>query len=628
MSSRRRKNLMRIIVTAGAFLAVLLTEHFWPFRGVLDPVRAKFVFTALYSILYIYVGHDVLVKAVRNAISGQVFSENLLMSIATVCAVILGAEHEAVTVMLFYQIGEWFQGHAVSRSRDSVKRLVDLRRDVARVIRDGSEIVVSPREVAVGEVIAVFPGERIPLDGRVILGDSALDCSALTGEAIPSEVGIGALVYSGTVNLTSTIKIEVTKVHAESTAMKILELITSVSSKKSVAENFISRFSRFYTPAVVCLAVLLFIIGGAVSGDFSVWGYRALSFLVVSCPCALVVSVPLAFFAGIGGASSCGILVKGSGYLERLANVSVFVFDKTGTITEGIFEVIEVCPEERREEILALASAAERESSHPLARSIVRAYGREVDCGYTLLNLGGMGVKASGEGGTLIVGNNKLMQEQGIDVEEERDDSNVVHVARNGEYLGYIVLIDKIKAEARDVVGELKRAGARTVMLSGDRVSRAREVADMIGIDEVRASLLPDGKVAELEKIMSSEKGGAVCFIGDGINDAPSIMRSDVGISMGAMGSDASIEASDVVIMRDDLKKLPLAVKIAKRTMTIVRENVVFSLGIKALALVLSALGITSLWISVFADVGVAFLAVLNAGRARLISEEKAKICR
>ena len=525
---------------------------------------------------------------------------------------------EACAVLLFYQVGEWFQGYATGKSRKSISALMDIRPDSADVIRDDEVVTVDPSEVKVGEFILIDPGEKVPLDGTIAEGASSLDTKALTGESLPRDVAEGDAVVSGAVNLTSQLKVRVEKEFYDSTVAKILDLVENAAEQKSKAENFITKFARYYTPAVVAVALLLAVIPGAVTGDWSTWVYRALSFLVVSCPCALVISIPLTFFAGIGAASKHGILVKGSNYLERFDKANIFVFDKTGTLTKGNFAVTAVVPEGGSEEILRLAASAEKDSTHPIARSIVAAYGKEPDGGYTLTDVAGEGIAATGEGGEILCGNTKLMRARGIAFEEVDAVGTVVYVAKDGAYKGALVIEDEVKSESAEVIGGLNALGCRTVMLTGDNARVADSVAAKLGLSDVKSSLLPGDKVGEVEKLLAAKsKGDELCFVGDGINDAPVLMRADIGIAMGGVGSDAAIEASDIVLMKDDLRGIPTAKRIARKTMAIVKQNIVFALAVKLAILVLSAFGITNMWFAVFGDVGVAVLAILNAMRNR-----------
>lgn len=628
LSRRERKNLIRIVVALAAFAAIFIADKA---VGLADVFGGRYGWLfpfALYLAVYLLIGYDVLWRAVRNIAHGQVFDENFLMCIATLGAFALaiyrgaaGMEiegfDEACAVLLFYQVGEWFQSYATGKSRKSISALMDIRPDYANVLRGEEAETVDPSEVAVGEIILVNPGEKIPLDGVVTEGASSLDTKALTGESLPRDVAEGAEVISGSVNLTSQIKIRVEKEFYDSTVSKILDLVENASEQKSRAENFITRFAKYYTPAVVVTALLLAVIPGAVTGDWSTWIYRALSFLVVSCPCALVISVPLSFFAGIGAASKCGILVKGSNYLEKFDKAKTFVFDKTGTLTKGNFAVAAAVPEENGDEILRLAAIAERDSDHPIARSIAEKYGKKTEGGYTLTNVAGEGVVAEKGSDTILCGNEKLMERYGIACTDPDATGTVVHVAHCGDYKGYLVIEDEVKPEAADVIAELNAMGCRTVMLTGDNERVAAAVAKKTGVTEHRSSLLPQNKVGEVERLLSEKKRSeALCFVGDGINDAPVLMRSDIGIAMGGVGSDAAIEASDVVLMQDDLRGIPTAKRIARKTMAIVLQNIVFALAVKAVILVLSAFGITNMWAAVFGDVGVAVLAILNAMRA------------
>ena len=628
LSRRERKNLIRIVVALAAFAAIFIADKA---VGLADVFGGRYGWLfpfALYLAVYLLIGYDVLWRAVRNIAHGQVFDENFLMCIATLGAFALaiyrgaaGMEiegfDEACAVLLFYQVGEWFQSYATGKSRKSISALMDIRPDYANVLRGEEAETVDPSEVAVGEIILVNPGEKIPLDGVVTEGASSLDTKALTGESLPRDVAEGVEVVSGSVNLTSQIKIRVEKEFYDSTVSKILDLVENASEQKSRAENFITRFAKYYPPAVVVTALLLAVIPGAVTGDWSTWIYRALSFLVVSCPCALVISVPLSFFAGIGAASKCGILVKGSNYLEKFDKAKTFVFDKTGTLTKGNFAVAAAVPEENGDEILRLAAIAERDSDHPIARSIAEKYGKKTEGGYTLTNVAGEGVVAEKGSDTILCGNEKLMERYGIACAESEATGTVVHVAHCGDYKGYLVIEDEVKPEAADVIAELNAMGCRTVMLTGDNERVAAAVAKKTGVTEHRSSLLPQNKVGEVERLLSEKKRSeALCFVGDGINDAPVLMRSDIGIAMGGVGSDAAIEASDVVLMQDDLRGIPTAKRIARKTMAIVLQNIVFALAVKAVILVLSAFGITNMWAAVFGDVGVAVLAILNAMRA------------
>lgn len=566
-------------------------------------------------------------RAVSNIGKGQVFDENFLMTIATVGAFFVGDYKEAVTVMLFYQVGELFQTYAVNRSRKNITELMDIRPDFANVRRNGVEEEVDPDEVAVGELIVVKPGERIPLDGVIVKGNSSLDTMALTGESVPREVLCGEEVISGCINLTGVLEVEVSKPFGESTVSKILDLVENASSKKAEAENFITKFARYYTPIVVICAAALAIIPPLFLGGWSDWIYRGLTFLVVSCPCAVVISVPLSFFGGLGGASKAGVLIKGSNYLEALAETEIVVMDKTGTLTKGTFKVKEVQPamEESREviskeELLEITAYAESYSNHPISLSIQKEYGKELDKSRleSTQELAGHGVHAVIDGADIYAGNEKLMQQQKISFTHAAQIGTIVHVARDNQYLGYILIADEVKDDAAACISGLKAEGVkRIVMLTGDRRETAEYVASQIGLTEVHSGLLPGDKVDEVEKLIQSKSPkGKLVFVGDGINDAPVLARADIGIAMGGLGSDAAIEAADVVIMTDEPSRIATAMKISRKTLGIVKQNIVFALGVKILVLILAAIGMANMWLAVFADVGVAVLAILNAMRA------------
>lgn len=607
-----KKEILRLVVGAIIFgVAIIFKFSFW----------TEFV---LYFISYLIVGGEVLIRAVKNIIRGQVFDENFLMAIATIGAFSTKQFPEGVGVMLFYQIGEMFQGFAVNRSRKSISELMDIRPEFANV-KIGEEIKrVTPEEVNIGDIIIVRPGERVPLDGKVIDGKSMMDTSALTGESVPRKVEEGGAVLGGFINTNGLLTIEVTKIFGESTVSKIIDLVENASSKKAPTENYITKFARYYTPIVVVSAFLLavlppLIINGA---SFSDWIYRALVFLVVSCPCALVISIPLGFFGGIGGASKNGILVKGGNYLEALNNVEVVVFDKTGTLTKGVFKVTKISPETNssEEELLEYAAFAENYSNHPIATSILKAYGKEINKQdiESHEEVSGQGIKAVLKGKEILAGNSKLMISEDIKYTEVDTFGTVVHVALDKNYLGYIVISDEIREDSKKTIKALKGMGVKnTVMLTGDNKAVGIRVGEEVGIDTVYAELLPDQKVEKLESLISkvSSKGKLV-FIGDGINDAPVLARADIGIAMGGIGSDAAIEAADIVIMTDEPYKIVTAIKIAKRTKTIVMQNIVFALGVKAVILILAAFGIATMWEAVFGDVGVALIAVLNSMRA------------
>lgn len=577
---------------------------------------------------YALAGWKVLREAGENLLHGEVFDENFLMCVATLGALVIGEYPEAVAVMLLYQIGEWFQGYALGHSRRSIAALMDIRPDTAHVERAGEVLTVAPDTVMPGETLLVKPGERVPLDGVVLEGASSLNTAALTGESLPRDVRASDEVLSGCVNLSGLLRVRAVKPYGESTVAKILDLVENASAKKARVENFITRFARVYTPLVCALALLLFAVPALLTGDARTWGERALSFLVVSCPCALVISVPLTFFGGIGGASRAGVLVKGSNYLEQLAAAETVVFDKTGTLTEGSFRVTVVHPELVDEHtLLQLAATVESYSNHPISRSIRAHYHLPVDAA-ALRNVHeqpGLGVSAELDGRTVYAGNQKLMDEIGVVTPDCPHTGTVVHVAQDGRYLGHIVIADTVKPGAREAVEALRREGVRsTVMLTGDAQAVARQVAAETGVDEVHAQLMPADKVAEVEKLLAvSDRKGTLVFVGDGVNDAPVLARADVGVAMGALGSDAAVEAADIVLMDDDPRKLALGVRIARRTMAIAMQNIVFALGVKALTLLLVSVGLAGMWLAVFADVGVSLLAILNASRALKAGRER-----
>lgn len=627
LSRKDKKNLIRIIAALCAFAVIFITDKIIGLDGVFGGKYGWLFPFALYLVVYFVIGYDVIWRAVRNISHGQIFDENFLMCVATLGAFALaiyrgatGQEiegfDEACAVLLFYQVGEWFQSYATGKSRKSISSLMDIRPDYANLKRGDSVEKVEPDAVEVGDIIVVNPGEKVPLDGIVIKGTTSLDTKNLTGESLPKDINEGEEIISGCVNLTSQIEVKVTKAFYDSTVSKILDLVENASSQKSKAENFITKFAKYYTPTVVIIAALLAVIPGAVTGAWSTWIYRALSFLVVSCPCALVISIPLSFFAGIGAASRYGILVKGSNYLEKLNKANTFVFDKTGTLTKGNFAVTKITPESAKDEILRLAATAEQDSNHPIAKSVLNAYGKEAERGYTITNIAGEGIVAARGAEEIYCGNEKLMERNDIEYVKENGLGTVVYVARGGKFIGSILISDEIKEEAPQVVGELNAMGCKTVMLTGDNEAIAKCAAEKIGLTGYKASLLPQNKVEEVEKMLKNNgPKDALCFVGDGINDAPVLMRSDIGIAMGGVGSDAAIEASDIVLMQDDLKGISNAKRIAKRTMAIVFQNIVFSLAVKAAILILSAVGITNMWVAVFGDVGVAVLAILNAMR-------------
>ena len=606
------KRLWRIIIGA----AVLAT-------AVLLSLNNEWLQITLFIISYIIVGGDVVKRAVKNIFKGQVFDENFLMSIATIGAFFIGEYPEGVAVMLFYQVGELFQSYAVGKSRKSIASLMDIRPDYANVKKGDELVKVDPDEVQIGDIIVIKAGEKIPLDGKVIEGSSMIDTSALTGESVPREVEVGSDILSGCININGVITAEVTKEFGESTVSKILDLVENASSKKSNSEQFITKFARYYTPVVVIIAVFLAIIPPLVidGATFSDWIYRALAFLVVSCPCALVISIPLSFFGGIGGASKKGVLVKGSNYLEALAETEIVVFDKTGTLTKGVFNVQEIHPEGvSKEELLELTAHAESYSNHPISLSLKRAYSKEIDNGRIsdVEEISGHGVIATVDGKKVMAGNIKLMKMMDIPYFKGELIGTIVHVAVNNKYIGYIVIADEVKEDSAQAIKELKAANIKqTVMLTGDNKSIGSKVAKELGLDKVYAELLPADKVEKLEELFSQKsKKGKLAFVGDGINDAPVLARADIGIAMGGLGSDAAIEAADVVIMTDEPSKIATTMKISKKTLKIAHQNIVFAIGIKIIVLILSAFGITTMWAAIFADVGVTIIAVLNAFRA------------
>ena len=617
MNKKQKKVFIRIIVAAVLMVALSLL----PVDGWL-----KFV---LFMIPYLVIGHDILLKAWKGILNRQVFDENFLMAVATIGAILLGDYKEGVAVMLFYQIGELFQSYAVGKSRRNISELMDIRPDYANIEKeDGALEQVDPDEVEIGSVIVVQPGEKVPIDGVIEAGRTSLNTSALTGESLPREVGVGDEVISGCINMSGVLKIRTTKEFGESTVSKILDMVENASSKKSKSENFISKFAKYYTPAVcygaLALAVipplarLLFL---GMTPEWGDWVMRALTFLVISCPCALVISIPLSFFAGIGGASNAGVLVKGSNYLETLSETKYVVFDKTGTMTQGVFEVSGVHHSSMdTEKLLEYAALAECHSSHPISKSLQKAYGKPLDPSRVteVEEISGNGVTAKVDGVRVAAGNSKLMEKLGVDCMECHSVGTVVHMAVNGKYAGHILISDQIKPHAKEAIAALKKCGVKkTIMLTGDRREAARQVAEELGIDEVHSELLPGDKVAQVEKLLD-EKGEKerLAFVGDGINDAPVLSRADIGIAMGALGSDAAIEAADIVLMDDDPLKISKAIRISRKCLRIVYENIYFAIGVKVLCLILGALGIANMWAAIFADVGVMIIAVLNAIRA------------
>ena len=621
MTRSQKRNLIRLLIVLVLFLAVFITDKVIDLNTVFNSELSYLFPLSLYLVLYLAIGYDVIFKAIRNISHGQIFDENFLMLIATIGAFATFEFEEAVAVLVFYQFGEFFQDYAVNRSRNSIKELMEICPTYANKIVDGSIEVVLPEEVKVGDVLLVKPGEKVPLDGIVKEGASSLDTRALTGESALREIEVGQEILSGSINIESDLEIEVTKEFSNSTVSKILELVENASSNKAKAENFISKFAKFYTPIVCLLALLLVVIPGSITGDWMTWLTRSLNFLVVSCPCALVISIPLSFFSGIGIASKNGILIKGSNYIEKLNKANIFIFDKTGTLTEGDFEVSKVYPEDKKDEILSLAAIAESKSDHPIANSIKKAYVVDDNLSYSLTNVQGRGIIAKKDDEVILCGNAKLLKENGIEFKEADEIGSVIYVAKNNIFLGYIVVQDKIKEESKEVISYLNSKG-KTIMLTGDNSSVANKVASYLNLTSYKASLLPQDKVKEVENIIKNKgKNDVVCYVGDGINDAPSLMIADVGISMGKVGSDAAIEASDVVITNDNLTKIKISKRIAKKVITIVNENIYFAIGVKVLVLILSALGYAEMWLAIFADVGVSFLAILNSLRVNLIKK-------
>ena len=614
-----RKKLIKIIIAFILFLIAMIFK-----------AENEWINISLYVISYIIVGFEIIRKALRNITRGKVFDENFLMTVATIGAFGIGEYPEAVAVMLFYQVGELFQSYAVDKSRKSISSLMDIRPDFANVEKEGKVEKVDPDDVEIGDIIIIKPGEKVPLDGVILEGKSSLDTKALTGESLPKDVTEGEEILSGCINLNGVLRVEVTKEYGQSTVSKILDLVENASSKKSKSENFITKFARYYTPIVVIIALFLalvppLVIDGAI---FSDWIYRALSFLVVSCPCALVISIPLSFFGGIGGASKMGILIKGSNYLEAISKAEIVVFDKTGTLTEGNFEVQKIMPVNiTEEELLKTVAYAENYSNHPISLSVKNAYSRkinEVDIQSTQ-ELSGMGIVAKIWDRDIIVGNEKLMKEKEIEFLKTDDVGTVLYVAIDNKYVGYILIADKIKDDAKKAIEELKKNNVKeTVMLTGDKKSVGEDVAQKLGLDKVYTELLPDGKVKKVEKLLKEKsENGKLVFVGDGINDAPVLALADIGVAMGGLGSDAAIEAADVVIMTDEPSKIVNTIKLSKKTMRIVKENIVFAIFVKVLILMLSAIGLSTMWEAVFADVGVSVIAIINALRVLRVKNNK-----
>lgn len=606
-----KKKGIKIIIALILFIIAMLINF-----------NSEIINKIIFLVAYIIVGFEIVRKALRNIIRGKVFDENFLMTVATIGAFGIGEFPEAVAVMLFYQVGELFQSYAVDKSRKSIANLMDIRPDFANIEKDGKIQKVDPDEVKIGDIIIVKPGEKVPLDGIVIDGNSSIDTKALTGESLPKEIEKGEEVLSGTINLNGVIKVKVTKEFGESTVSKILDLVENASSKKSKSENFITKFAAYYTPIVVIIALILAIIPPLLinGASFSDWIYRALSFLVVSCPCALVISIPLSFFGGIGGASKMGILIKGSNYLEQLANAEIIVFDKTGTLTEGVFEVQKVSPVDiSEEELLRITAYAENYSNHPISVSLKKAYNKQIDEKEIIKTeeISGHGIVAQIGNKEVLVGNEKLMKQKEIDYHKCDEIGTILYIAINGKYAGYILIADKIKKDSIKAIKNLKKNNIKqTIMLTGDRKDVGESVAKELGLDKVYTELLPDGKVEKVETLLKEKtEKGKLAFVGDGINDAPVLAISDIGIAMGALGSDSAIEAADIVLMTDEPSKIVDAIYLSKRTMRIVKENIVFAIFIKVLVLILSAIGLSTMWEAVFADVGVSIIAIINALR-------------
>lgn len=606
---KKRKN--KIIIASILFIVALIIKF-----------PSNWINKTIYIFSYLIVGTEIVRKAIRNIIRGKVFDENFLMAIATIGAFVIGEFPEAVAVMLFYQVGELFQSYAVNKSRKSIASLMNIRPDYANLLKNNQEEKVEPNEVKLGDIVIVKPGEKVPLDGKIIEGTSMLDTSVLTGEAIPRRTKIGDEILSGCINQEGLLKIQVTKEYGESTVSKILDLVENASNRKAKSENFITKFAKYYTPIVVIIALMLTIIPTVLSKNqiFSDWLYRALSFLVVSCPCALVISIPLSFFGGLGGASKIGILIKGSNYLEALASTEIVAFDKTGTLTEGVFEVQKVeAVDMPYQELIRLVAHAESYSNHPISTSIKKAYNEEIDNSKVtdIKEITGHGIEALVEEKHILVGNEKLMKQRNINYTKCEQIGTVVYVAINNKYAGYILISDKIKDDSQKAIKELKKNGIKqTVMLTGDRKNVGEEVARQLNIDKVYTELLPDEKVKKVEELIKEKsKKGKLIFVGDGINDSPVLALADIGIAMGALGSDAAIEAADIVIMTDEPSKISKAINLSKKTMRIVKQNIIFAIIIKIAVLILSALGISTMWEAVFADVGVSIIAIINALR-------------
>ena len=620
LSKKQKKELIRIIIALVLFIVLLIIDKVLNLETIIPNANnyGWLLPFFLYLSLYLYIGYDVLYKAIRNIFHGEIFDENFLMCLATIGAFGIKEFSEGVAVLLLYQIGEWFQDYAVKKSRKSISSLMDIRPDYANLIKDNGKVVeVDPNELKVDDFILIKPGEKVAVDGIIVEGTSSLDTKALTGESLPFDVNVNSKVISGSINLTGLIKVKVEKKFQDSTVSKILDLVENASSKKSKSENFITKFAKIYTPLVVLGAVLLVIIGGAITNEWIAWLKRSLNFLVVACPCALVISVPLSFFAGIGCASKYGILIKGSSYIEKLNKANVFIFDKTGTLTKGNFVISKIYPENKKDEILKYAAICEYNSNHPIALAIKKSYTFEVDNTYDLIDVAGKGLIAKKDNELIFAGNNKLMLDYNINVPNINEIGTTIYIAKNNQFIGYLVVSDEIKEDSKKLINYLKQNNIKTIMFTGDNEKIASSVANELCINEYKASLLPQNKAEELKNMLNNKnKNDVICFVGDGINDAPSLMMSDIGISMGGIGSDAAIEASDIVLMHDDLDSLIIAKKIAKKTLLIVKENIIFAILIKVLVLILSICGYAFMWLAICADVGVCLLAILNSLRA------------
>ena len=624
MSRKLKKRLIRIIITGAIFIPVFIVDKVIDFSSLIDHDLSWLLPFGIYLLIYLFISYDILIKAFKNIIHGRVFDENFLMIVATIGAFAIKEFPEAVAVMLFYQLGEFFQDLAVGKSRKEIASLMDIKAETANIIKDdGSIEEVEVELVDIDTIIKILPGEKVPLDGVIVKGNTTLDTKALTGESMPREVREGEEIVSGSINLDGVIEVKVTKSYENSTVNKILELVENSTNVKSKQEKFITKFAKWYTPIVVISAVLVALIGSLVTKDYTTWISRSLNFLVVSCPCAIVISVPLSFFISIGRAAKLGILIKGSQYLENFNKAKTFAFDKTGTLTKGNFVVTNIYPEERKEDILEAAYIVERESNHPIATSIKNAYKGDIKEEYEVKNIPGKGMMAKNKKNVIYVGNAVLLAENCKDFKEIDEAGTVIYVAKNNIYLGAIVIKDEIKEESKELITYLSNEKIKTIMLTGDNEGVAKEVSDSLGLTSYRHSLLPQNKVEEIDKLISANNNSELlAYIGDGINDAPSLARSDIGIAMGALGSDAAIEASDIVLMNDNLTSVLKAKKIAKKTMRIVTENIVFALTVKLLILVLSVFGIANIWLAIFGDVGVALLCVFNALRSGHIKDK------